>query len=92
MIHLHDSKAERGSNVDRHEHLGAGRIGEAGLAHLVRHPSLKDATYYLETPGMDEGYDAVNVARAYDLAAGRPLATLPPEAMTVRGSRARAAP
>ena len=41
---------------------------------------------------MDEGYDAVNVARAYDLAAGRPLAILPPEAMTMRGSRARTAP
>ena len=41
---------------------------------------------------MDEGYDAVNVARAYDLAAGRPLATLPPEAMELRGSRARSGP
>ncbi len=34
---------------------------------------------------MDEGYDAINVARAYDLAAGRPLATLPPEAFELRG-------
>ncbi len=41
---------------------------------------------------MDEGYDAVNIARAHDIAAGRTLATLPPEAMTVRGSRARTAP
>ena len=43
-------------------------------------------------PGMDEGYDAVNVARAYDIAAGRPLAELPPEAMELRGSRARSGP
>ena len=92
MVHLNDSKAERGSHEDRHEHLGTGQIGEAGLAHLLRHPGLASATYYLETPGMDEGYDAVNVARAHDLAAGRPLATLPPEAMTVPGSRARTAP
>ena len=48
--------------------------------------------YYLETPGMDEGYDAVNMARARDLLAGRPLADLPPEAMELRGSRARTAP
>ena len=41
---------------------------------------------------MDEGYDAVNVARAYDLAAGRPLADLPPEALTVGDSRARTGP
>jgi deoxyribonuclease-4 len=92
MIHLNDSKAELGSQLDRHEHLGAGRIGERGLAHVIRHPLLAGATYYLETPGMDEGYDAVNVARAYDLAAGRPLDVLPPEAMTVRGSRARTGP
>jgi deoxyribonuclease-4 len=92
MLHLNDSKSERGSRLDRHEHLGAGRIGTAGLRHLLRHPALAHATYYLETPGMDEGYDAINVARAYDIAAGRPLATLPPEAMNLRGSRARTGP
>ena len=92
MLHLNDSKSELGSHLDRHEHLGAGRIGVAGLGHLLRHPGLAHATYYLETPGMDEGYDAINVARAHDIAANRPLADLPPEAMTVRGSRARTAP
>jgi deoxyribonuclease IV len=92
MVHLNDSKSERGSRADRHEHLGAGRIGAAGLARILIHPGLAKTTYYLETPGMDEGYDAVNVARAYDIAAGRPLAELPPEAMTMRGSRARTGP
>jgi deoxyribonuclease-4 len=92
MIHLNDSKSERGSRLDRHEHLGAGRIGAAGLGHLLRHPALAHVTYYLETPGMDEGYDAVNVARAYDIAACRPLPDLPPEAMNLRGSRAKSAP
>ncbi len=92
MVHLNDSKSERGSHADRHEHLGAGRIGAAGLARVLTHPGLARTTYYLETPGMDEGYDAVNVARAYDIAAGRPLPELPPEAMTMRGSRARTGP
>jgi deoxyribonuclease-4 len=92
MLHLNDSKSELGSRLDRHEHLGAGQIGVAGLRHVVCHPSLAHATYYLETPGMDEGYDAVNVARAYDIAAGRPLADLPPEALELRGSRSRSAP
>jgi hypothetical protein len=41
---------------------------------------------------MDEGYDAINLARAYDIAAGRPLADLPPGAMMLRGSRARTGP
>ena len=29
MVHLNDSKSELGSRIDRHEHLGAGRIGDA---------------------------------------------------------------
>ncbi len=92
MIHLNDSKSELGSRMDRHEHIGAGRIGARGLGHIVRHAMLRHVTYYLETPGMDEGYDAINVARAHDLAAGRPLADLPPEAFELRGSRARTGP
>ena len=92
MIHLNDSKSERGSRLDRHEHIGAGQIGAVGLGHLLRHPELAHVAYYLETPGMDEGYDAINVARARDLIAGRPLAALPPEAMELRGSRARTGP
>jgi deoxyribonuclease-4 len=92
MIHLNDSRTERGSRHDRHEHIGAGKIGAAGLAHLLCHPSLGHAAYVLETPGMDEGYDAVNMSRARDLAAGRALADLPPEAMAIRGSRSRSGP
>ena len=92
MIHLNDSKATLGSRMDRHEHLGAGAIGAAGLARILTHPDLRHVTYYLETPGMDEGYDAVNAARAHDLAEGRPLASLPPEAMELPGSRARTGP
>jgi len=92
IIHLNDSKSELGSHMDRHEHVGAGKIGEIGMAHLLRHPLLAHVTYYLETPGMDEGYDAINVARAIALADGRPLEPLPPGAMTLRGSRARTAP
>ena len=41
---------------------------------------------------MDEGYDAINVARAHDIAAGRPLAELPPEALEVVSGRARLGP
>jgi deoxyribonuclease-4 len=92
MIHFNDSKASRGSNADRHEHLGAGSIGADGLRAILCHPRLAHATYYLETPGMDEGYDAINAARLLDLAAGRPLAELPPEAQEIGGSRSRTHP
>jgi deoxyribonuclease IV len=91
LIHFNDSRTELGSRTDRHEHIGAGRIGAAGMAHLLRHPSLAGATYILETPGMDQGYDAINLARAVALARGEPLEPLPPGALTLRGSRTRAA-
>jgi deoxyribonuclease IV len=92
MMHLNDSKSDLGSHMDRHEHIGAGRIGERGMAHLITHPLLTHAPIYLETPGMDEGYDAINVARVLALARGETLEPLPPGAMSVRGSRSRSAP
>jgi deoxyribonuclease-4 len=73
MVHLNDSDSARGSRHDRHAHLGEGRIGRDGLAHLLCHPSLDHVTFYLETPRMEDGFDAVNVARLGDMAAGRPL-------------------
>jgi deoxyribonuclease-4 len=73
MIHLNDTSSALGSRHDRHEHLGEGRIGAVGMAHVLRHPSLDHVAFYLETPGMEDGFDAVNMARVGDLAAGRPL-------------------
>ena len=73
MVHLNDSHSPMGSRHDRHAHLGDGRIGGRGLAHLLCLPSLSHVAYYLETPGMEDGFDLVNVARIGDLAAGRPL-------------------
>ena len=92
MMHLNDSRAERGSRSDRHEHLGAGRIGVEGLRRLLTHPALASVPTYLETPGMDEGYDAVNLERARAIIAGEPLEPLPSEAFELRRDRARVAP
>ena len=92
MVHLNDSKVELGSRSDRHEHLGAGRIRVEGLARILTHPDLAHVAYYLETPGMDEGYDAINLRRAWDIAAGRPLDDLPPEALNLAGDGGRTGP
>jgi deoxyribonuclease-4 len=92
MVHLNDSRSEIGSRQDRHEHVGAGRIGAEGMARVITHPALDEVTYYLETPGMDDGYDAVNIARVLDLAHGRPLADLPASAFHTRSSKGRSAP
>src|SRR4029453_12007304 len=60
LVHLNDSRSELGSRNDRHEHLGAGRIGPEGLAAFLRDPRLGRGTaFMMETPGVDEGYDAV---------------------------------
>jgi deoxyribonuclease-4 len=92
MVHLNDTRSGLGSRTDRHEHVGAGQIGPGGLRRLLSHPRLGRATYYLETPGMEDGYDAVNMARALDLAAGRELEPLPPEAFELSRDRSNAAP
>ncbi len=88
MIHLNDSHAPKGSRHDRHAHLGEGLIGRLGLAYLLCHPALSHVSYYLETPDTEFGYDAVNVARLEDLAAGRALTPGPP-LNSERGRRAR---
>ncbi|HET7829824.1 MAG TPA: deoxyribonuclease IV [Candidatus Limnocylindrales bacterium] len=92
LVHLNDSRSEPGSRADRHEHVGAGRIGPEGLRRFLQHPGLGHVLYLLETPGMDEGYDAVNLERARALANGEQLPDLPPEAFRLRSSRGRSAP
>jgi len=87
MIHLNDSRVRRGSRVDRHEHIGGGVIGISGLRHLVQHPRLARLPVILETPGMDTGWDAVNMARVRSLLADARLDPLPPEAFLARGLR-----
>jgi deoxyribonuclease-4 len=86
LVHLNDTRSALGSRTDRHEHLAAGRIPADGLTHVLRHPGLAQATYIIETPGMDVGYDAVNLARARSLWAGEPLEPLPDEAFELAGS------
>lgn len=92
LVHLNDSRSEAGSRSDRHEHVGAGRIGAAGLARMLTHPALGHIAYVLETPGMEDGYDAVNLDRARALAEGRPLEALPREAFHTRSAKGRTAP
>jgi deoxyribonuclease-4 len=81
LVHLNDSRSELASRADRHEHVGAGRIGPAGLGALLRDPRLLKTTFVMETPGTEEGWDAVNVRRAWQLWHGASdLPVLPPKA------------
>jgi len=49
-VHLNDSKGPLGSGRDRHEHIGLGRIGRRGFAHLVNDRRLDGVPMILETP------------------------------------------
>lgn len=89
MIHFNDSRAARGSKQDRHEHIGSGTIGERGMRHLLTHPRLARVPTYLETPAMDDGYDAVNLDRVRRLMRGESLDVLPQAAFTTRSGRPR---
>jgi len=63
-IHLNDSLRDLGSCIDRHAHIGRGKIGLAGFANLVNDPRLANVPMTLETPkGKDDSgidWDEVN--------------------------------
>jgi deoxyribonuclease-4 len=93
LVHLNDSRSQLGSRGDRHEHIGAGKIGIAGVAAFLRDPRLPGrTTLVMETPGVDEGFDAVNMRRSWLLYAGADtLPVLPARAFrTSRASTRRA--
>ena len=53
-IHLNDSKKELGSRVDRHEHIGRGKIGLEGFRLLLNDSRFAKVPMYLETAKEDE--------------------------------------
>jgi len=73
VIHMNDSKTALGSRVDRHEHIGKGKIGAQAFARILTHPLLSGRAFILETPIDQPGDDRKNVAALWKLA-GRPIA------------------
>ena len=52
-LHLNDSKSKLGSNVDRHDYLGDGELGDAGCAVFLSEPRFEGLPCLLETPRPD---------------------------------------
>ena len=50
VIHVNDSKNERGAMKDRHENIGFGHIGFEPLNFIVHHPDFQHIPKILETP------------------------------------------
>lgn len=62
FFHLNDCKKELGSRVDRHEHIGRGRIGREGFRLLLNDPRFAGLPMTLETPkGADLAEDRENL-------------------------------
>ena len=61
-FHVNDSKREVGSHVDRHEHIGKGRIGKPGFRLLMNDERFRNIPKILETPkGPDMKEDVRNM-------------------------------
>jgi deoxyribonuclease IV len=72
-IHINDSKTGRGSRVDRHEHIGKGRIGLDAFRFIMRSPRFRKIPKVLETPkGKDLAEDVMNLKTLQRLAGVRP--------------------
>ncbi|MFX1374318.1 MAG: deoxyribonuclease IV [Promethearchaeota archaeon] len=61
-FHLNDTDKECGSRVDRHTHIGKGRIGKEPFGFFINDERFKDMPGILETPkGKDMKEDVMNL-------------------------------
>jgi deoxyribonuclease IV len=60
--HCNDAKAGRGSRLDRHEHIGKGKLGPEVFRRLLNDLRLAHAAFIAETPIDHPGDDRRNVA------------------------------
>jgi len=74
VLHVNDSKTPLGSRVDRHEHIGRGKIGLAAFGRILNHArlgpglqGLPGRAFILETPIDRPGDDRRNVRALWDL-------------------------
>ncbi len=67
-FHLNDTEKELGSRVDRHTHIGQGKIGKEAFGFLLNDDRFKDIPGILETPkGKDLKEDKMNLKTLRDL-------------------------
>jgi deoxyribonuclease-4 len=79
VLHINDSKTAFGSRVDRHDHIGRGKIGLEAFRRILNHPGFSakasskvaggrpGRAFLLETPIDAPGDDRRNVRRLWEL-------------------------
>lgn len=68
VVHLNDSKGDINCNLDRHEHIGMGYIGEKGFRAFLANDEIKKRPLILETPIDDRRDDVGNLKKVRELA------------------------
>jgi deoxyribonuclease-4 len=69
LVHLNDSKGDFDSHIDRHEHIGMGKIGEEGFRSILG-SRLGELPLLMETPKDSRRSDAGNLEKVKELAVG----------------------
>jgi deoxyribonuclease-4 len=79
-LHLNDSKAARGSHLDRHEWIAEGTIGADPFRRIMRDPRLAAVIKIIETPKQDDPVKhdrrMLRRLRAYARVSARPAGTV----------------
>jgi deoxyribonuclease-4 len=76
VFHTNDSKIALGGKVDRHEHIGKGKIGAEAFRRILKHPrlgatlpgGLPGRAFIAETPIVEPGDDRRDVSALWELA------------------------
>lgn len=63
LVHANDSKSDLGSHIDRHEHIGYGKIGREGFYALIHHPRLQEVNLIIETPKDGKNIDDIKILK-----------------------------
>jgi deoxyribonuclease-4 len=67
LLHLNDCAGSLGSRLDRHQHIGKGKIGLPGFRSLLGHFSFRRVPMILETPKKSPQDDLKNLSRIRNL-------------------------
>jgi deoxyribonuclease IV len=66
--HCNDAKSDRGSKLDRHQHIGKGTIGKEPFRRLLNDPRFAHCAFIAETPVDDDGDERSNLRALQRLA------------------------
>ena len=97
VFHVNDSKIPLGGHVDRHEHIGKGKIGAVAFRRFLTHPRLSASTpeglpgraFLAETPINDPGDDRRNVAALWEFAGLKEQAPTPEKGFSMLTATAK---